>query len=95
MHLWAEYLQDVSDEKEIDAYFTNAQSETNFTDFYFMTREGNYLTINETKGYLDLDVEMSEVILNGKDAVVNSVVPGKPQIMVFVAPCTKRNLQGL
>ncbi|MGN0619961.1 MAG: ATP-binding protein [Ruminiclostridium sp.] len=94
MHLWAEYLQDVSDEKEIDAYFTNAQAETNFTDFYFITREGNYLTINEVKGYLDLDIEMSEVILNGKDAVVNSVVPGKPQIMVFVAPAQKGAYKG-
>ena len=46
--------------------------------FYFVCREGNYRTINGESGYLGLDDNMAGLILDGRDTVVNSVVPGKP-----------------
>lgn len=94
MHLWADYLQDVSEEKEIDAFVTHAKEETGFTDFYFISREGNYRTVSDETGYLDLKKDLPELILHGKDMVVNSVVPGKPQIMVFVTPAVKAVYKG-
>ena len=94
MHLWADYLQDVSDEKEIDAFVNHAKEETGFTDFYFISREGNYRTVNNETGYLDLKNDLPELILHGKDMVINSVVPGKPQIMVFVTPAVKSEYKG-
>lgn len=94
MHLWADYLQDVSDEKEIDAFVAHAKEETGFTDFYFISREGDYRTVSDETGYLDLKNELPELILHGKDMVVNSVVPGKPQIMVFVTPAVKGKYKG-
>lgn len=86
MHLWADYLQDVSDEGEIRDFIAHAKEETGFTEFYFISREGNYQTASGESGYLDLDDELSELILKGKDMAVNSVVPGQPQIMVFASP---------
>ena len=94
MHLWADYLQDVSDEKEIDSFVSHAKEETGFTDFYFISREGNYRTVSNETGYLDLKNDLPELILHGKDKVVNSVVPGKPQIMVFVTPAAKGTYKG-
>ena len=94
MHIWADYLQDVSDEKEIDDFLSHIHEETGFTDFYFISREGNYQTVNNERGYLDLKDELPELILNGKDMVVNSVVPGEPQIMVFVTPAAKGTYKG-
>lgn len=94
MHLWADYLEDVSKEREIDAFVTHAKEETGFTEFYFISREGNYRTVSGDTGYLDLKDELPELILNGKDMVVNSVVPGKPQIMVFVTPAVKSSYKG-
>ena len=94
MHLWADYLQDVSDEKEIDAFITHAKEKTGFTDFYFISREGNYRTVSDETGYLDLKDELPELILRGKDMAVNSVVPGKPRIMVFVSPAVKGTYKG-
>ncbi|MGN0632755.1 MAG: response regulator [Oscillospiraceae bacterium] len=94
MHLWADYLQDIHDETEIDNFVSHAKEETGFTDFYFISREGNYLTVSDETGYLDLKNELPELILNGKDMVVNSVVPGKPQIMVFVTPAAKGTYKG-
>ena len=79
-------MRDVSDEREIEDFVAHAQRETGFTDFYFISREGNYRTVSGETGYLDLRNNLSELILHGRDVVVNSVVPGKPQIMVFAAP---------
>ncbi|MDY3249643.1 MAG: response regulator [Candidatus Choladocola sp.] len=94
MHLWADYLQDVSDEKEIRAFVSHAKEETGFTDFYFINREGDYRTVSGETGYLDLKDELPELILNGKDVAMNAVVPGQPQIMVFSTPAASGTFEG-
>ena len=94
LHLWVDYLQDVSDEKDIEAFVNHAKEETGFTSFYFISREGNYRTVNDETGYLDMKNDLSELILDGKDIVVNSVVPGKPQIMVFAVPSERGTYKG-
>lgn len=94
MHLWADYLQDISDDRKIDDYLSHAQTEMDFTDFYFISREGNYLTKSEGKGYLDLKDEMSKLFIDGDDVILNSVIPGKPQIMLFVSPAAKGTYKG-
>lgn len=94
MHIWVDYLQDVSDEKQIAEFVNHAKEETGFTDFYFISREGDYRTVSGETGYLDLKDELPELILHGKDTVVNSVVPGQPQIMVFVTPAARGTYQG-
>ena len=86
LHLWADYLQDVNNAREIDNFIAHAKEETGFTDFYFISREGNYRTVTNETGYLDLRNGLPELISNGQDLVVNSVLPGKPQIMVFASP---------
>ena len=53
MRMWVPYLRDTSDEALIDSYIENAQKETGFTDFYFVSREGEYKTIDGQKGYLN------------------------------------------
>lgn len=94
LHLWVDYLQDVSDERQIEEFIARAQKETGFTDFYFICREGNYRTLSGKTGYLDLKDELPELILNGKDMAVNSVVPGQPQIMVFATPAEPGTYKG-
>ena len=94
LHLWEDYIRDVSDEQEIDDFIAHAKQENGFTDFYFISREGNYRTVNDETGYLDLRNALSELILHGRDVVVNSVVPGKPQIMVLAAPVAPGTYKG-
>lgn len=94
LHLWADYIQDVSDEQEIDAFVAHAKQENGFTNFYFISREGSYRTIDNETGYLDLKEDLPELIMGGGDLVVNSVVPGKPQIMVFASPAVPGTYKG-
>ena len=63
-----------------------AREESNFTDFYFISRNGDYITLEGKRGYLDLRTQLSLLILEQQPVVVNSVVPDKPEIMVFAVP---------
>lgn len=94
MHLWVDYLQDVSDEEQIAEFVAHAKEETGFTDFYFVRRDGSYQTVSGESGYLDLKDELTELILWGKDLTVNSVIPGQPQIMVFATPAASGTYKG-
>lgn len=94
LHLWVDYLQDISDEDQIEDFVAHAKEETGFTEFYFISHEGSYRTIGGETGYFDLKDKMTELILNGKDVAINSVVPGQPQIMVFAAPAVSGSYEG-
>ena len=94
LHMWTPYLKDAPNDDAVDAYISAAQRETGFTDFYFISHEGNYRTIAGKTGYLDLKDRLPSVILNGEDAVVSSVVPGQPEIMVFVVPASPGEYRG-
>ncbi|MDD6050564.1 MAG: response regulator [Clostridiales bacterium] len=94
LHLWSSYVKDVPDEGEIEQFVARAQEETGFTDFYFVSREGDYRTVDGKTGYLDLKDDLLELVLNHQDIVVNSVVPGHPQIMVFATSAQPGTYQG-
>ena len=94
MHMWVPYLRDTSDEDKIKDFVSSAQEEVGFTDFYFISREGDYLTISEETGYLSLKEELPALFFDGQDIVVTSVVPGQPQLMVFAVPAVPGTYHG-
>ena len=89
MRMWAPYLENVESEEDIVAYVDKAREESNFTDFYFISRNGEYLSMDGHRGYLDLGKKLSDLILEKQPVVANSVVPDKPEIMVFAVPTEK------
>lgn len=89
MRMWAPYLETVEKEADIASYVNQAREESNFTDFYFISRDGYYITLEGKKGYLDLREKLSDLILESQPVVVNSVVPDQPEIMVFAIPSGK------
>ncbi len=86
MRMWVPYLRDTKDDGLVKAFIDRAQEETGFTDFYFISREGNYQTVSGKSGYLDLKEGLEDLILRGQNVVASSVVPAKPEIMVFAVP---------
>lgn len=84
--MWAPYLESAESEEDIAKYLKKAKEETNFTDFYFISRDGEYFSMEGNKGYLDLRSKLSDLILEKQPVVSNSVVPDKPEIMVFAIP---------
>ena len=52
MHMWVSYLRDTEDEEKIKAYLKKLEDENGFTDFCFVSREGEYRTADGKTGYL-------------------------------------------
>ena len=94
MRMWAPYIEKADSEQEIVAYVNQAREESRFTDFFFISRDGNYITLEGQKGYLDLRSKLEDLILEQKPIVVNSVVPDKPEIMVFATPASPNSFCG-
>ena len=94
VRMWAPYLEAAGSEEDIVAYVNQAREETNFTDFYFISRNGEYLTLEGDRGYLDLREQLSDLILEREPVVAYSVVPDRPEIIVFAAPATPGSYRG-
>ena len=86
MRMWTPYLERAESDEEIVAYVNQAREESNFTDFYFISRNGEYLALSGDRGYLDLRDQLATLVLGDQPIVVNSVVPDQPEIMVFAIP---------
>ena len=89
LHLYNGFLENTSDEAKIQAYIEEAQQDTGFAAFYFLTYDGNYMTVTGETGYLGLQTNLDEKLADGKDIVMNTALPGKPQMLVFVCPKTR------
>ena len=94
MRMWAPYIEKTQSAEEIVAYVNQAREESNFTNFYFISRDGKYITLSEDRGYLDLREQLPTLILDDQPIVVNSVVPDKPEIMVFAIPTERGSFRG-
>ena len=92
--MWAPYIEKTQSDEEIVAYVNQAREESNFTNFYFISRDGKYITLSEDRGYLDLREQLPTLILDDQPIVVNSVVPDKPEIMVFAIPTERGSFRG-
>ena len=94
LHLWNGVLENTSDEALIQTYIEEAQQETGFASFYFLSYDGNYMTVSGETGYLGLQTNLDEQLSRGGDIVMNAVLPGKPQMLVFACPKTQGSYRG-
>ena len=94
MRMWTLYLERAQSDADISAFLAQAKEEYHFTDFFFVSRDGSYITLDGEQGYLDLGRALSQLILDQQPIVANSVVPDKPEIMVFAVPTAKGSYQG-
>ena len=94
LHLYNGFLENTSDEAEIQAYIEKAQQDIGFAGFYFLSYDGNYMTVTGETGYLGLQTNLDEKLAEGKDIVMNAALPGKPQMLVFICPETQGSYRG-
>ena len=94
LHLYNDFLENTSDEAEIQAYIEKAQQSTGFVGFYFLTYDGNYMTVTGETGYLGLQTNLDEKLSKGEDIVMNTALPGKPQMLAFISPETQGSYRG-
>ena len=94
MRMWTPYLESAQSDADVCSFLAHAKGEYHFTDFFFVSRDGSYVALDGERGYLDLGRTLSQLILEQQPIVANSVVPDKPEIMVFAVPTEKGSYQG-
>ena len=94
MRMWAPYLESAQSDADVDSFLAQAKEEYQFTDFFFVSRDGSYIALDGERGYLDLGRTLSQLVLEQLPIVANSVVPDKPEIMVFAVPTEKGSYNG-
>ncbi len=94
LYLYNGFLKNTSDEDKIQTYIEAAQQNTGFADFYFLTYDGNYMTVTGETGYLGLQTNLDEKLAHDEDVVVNTALPGKPQMLAFICPETQGSYRG-
>ena len=86
LHLMNQPLSSTTGEDRIQAYLEEARKEAGFSQFYFLTSEGNFMTPEGETGYLGLQGNLEDHINRGGDIIMTAVLPGKPQLLVFACP---------
>lgn len=86
LHSWEPYLRDMQDNEKKSQYISKLKQESKFTEFYFINDDGKYLTVDGTIGYIDLKNKLDKLVVDGEDVVIYSVLPGKPEIILFAVP---------
>ena len=94
LHMWSVYLRTVSEEEKVRTYLGKAKEEVGFSSFYFLTSDGNYMTLDGTQGYLGLQGDPGPEIEAGNDFIMNAALPGRAEMLVFASPQAHGRYQG-
>ena len=94
LHLWGDFLDNASSEEQIRSSLNEMQGETGCAALFFLASDGSCMTPDGETGSLGSQVDLNEPFSNGEDIVLNAVMPGKPQMLVFACPETKGTYRG-
>ncbi len=86
LHLWNDFLKNASSEEQIRSSLNEMQKETGCAALYFLASDGSCMTQDGEKSSLGSQTDLDALIFAGDDVVVNTALPGKPQMLVFACP---------
>ena len=94
LHLWGGLLEIASSEEQIRSGMDKMQKEIDCAALYFLASDGSCMTQDGEKSSLGSQTDLDTQLFAGEDVVVNAVLPGKPQMLVFVCPEAKGTYRG-
>ena len=86
LHLWGGLLEIASSEEQIRSGMDKMQKEIDCAALYFLASDGSCMTQDGEKSSLGSQTDLDALIFAGEDVVVNTALPGKPQMLVFACP---------
>ena len=86
LHMRSILIQEIDEDEDIQQYLEKAKEETGYTQFYFLSREGDYITPDGVTGNLGLEGSPADPIKNNEDFIMKAVLPGQSQMLVFISP---------
>ena len=94
LHLWGDCMKNASSEEQIRTSLNEMKGETGCAALFFLASDGSCMTPDGETGSLGSQVDLNEPFSNGEDIVLNAVMPGKPQMLVFACPETQGTYRG-
>ena len=86
LHLWGGLLEIASSEEQIRSGMDKMQKEIDCAALYFLAADGSCMTPDGERVSLGSQVDLDTQLFAGEDVVVNTALPGKPQMLVFACP---------
>lgn len=84
---WAYHIAShPASDDETQSFIALEQEKWGFTDFYFLNRNGNYLTAGGLTGYIDLGAQLKALMVSDENIVVDGTLPTSSALTVFAAP---------
>ena len=78
---------------KLQTFIDENQRQRQFSDFYFLAENGNYLTINGKEGYFNLGKGGQQLMLSGEDVVIEVVLPSGKKAVIFAVPVEKNTFR--
>ena len=91
---WMPYIEHARGEEEMLQYIGDRQKQWGFTDFYFISRDGDYITSEGEKGYISLGNRLPDLMRDKENIVASAALPGSPELMLFAVPSFKGEFGG-
>ena len=93
---WEEYIQEIAavDTEAFQTYIRKEKQDWSFTDFYFLSGDGNYMTADGRSGYLNLGRELETLVEGRENVVLDGSLPDADKIIIFAVPVTEGSYQG-
>lgn len=93
---WGDFLAGTADASggELSAFVKKRQDSWNFTDFYFISENGEYRTIEGAGGALNFEEELERLTRDRENIVVEETGQNGGDVMIFAVPVTAGSYQG-
>ncbi len=87
MRDWSCYFKDIKDDNKVKAYIDELKERNGFTEFYFLSQEGEYITSEGKTGYINLAENLTKLMIDRENIVLRASFPGQPEFELFGIPC--------
>ncbi|MCI8415219.1 MAG: response regulator [Ruminiclostridium sp.] len=96
LNSWEPYISSTAETNpdRFDAFIQNAREDWHFTQFYFLSETGHYLTHQGNTGRMDLGDDMGKLIRERENIVADDTLSTREQITVFAIPIQPGQYRG-
>ncbi len=91
---WSNYFRDVQDDSMMDGYICDLKENNTFIEFYFLSREGEYITQDGETGYINLGENLTKLIIDRENIAMKASFHGQDEFELFAIPCSPGEYKG-
>ncbi|MCI8464544.1 MAG: response regulator [Lachnospiraceae bacterium] len=85
---WVHHLQ-IEDEAGVVTYLEGRQESWKFSEFYFLSEGGNYITVDGSRGQLALEGDRDRLFHEGERIMTNEILTSGTGVTIFAIPVPK------